>query len=160
MQLVIRNIKRNDNARLAYIVRHVLKEFNANKPGTAYFESATDDIYGLFQRKGSAYFVAESNGEITGGSGIYSTNSLPAGYCELVKLYLLKEARGTGLGKLLIEKCLAWAKDTGYTHVYLESMSELNKAVGLYEKLGFRHIAKPLGNSGHSACGIWMTKEL
>jgi len=160
MQPVIRNIEFEDNPTLAYIVRHVLKEFNANKPGTAYFESATDNIYELFQKNDSAYFVAELNGKVVGGSGIYATNGLPADYCELVKLYLLKQARGAGLGRLLIEKCLDHARSAGYKHVYLESMKELSMTLGLYEKLGFKHIDKPLGYSGHSACGIWMTKEL
>jgi putative acetyltransferase len=160
MQPIIRYIQPGDNARLAYIVRHVLKEFNANKPGTAYFESTTDNIYELFQKPGSAYLVAELNGEIIGGSGIYLTDSLPYGYCELVKLYLLPVARGNGLGKMLIEKCLSLAKEKDFTHIYLESMSELSKAVGLYERLGFKHIDKALGNSSHSACGIWMVKAL
>jgi len=160
MRPIIRKVEPGDNVRLAYIIRHVLKEFKANKPGTAYFESQTDNIYDLFQKVGSIYFVAQLNGEIIGGSGIYATDNLPEGYCELVKLYLLKEARGSGLGKLLMDKCFVWAKDNGYTHIYLESMSELSNAVSIYEKMGFTQIEKPLGNSGHEACGIWMIKEL
>jgi len=32
--------------------------------------------------------------------------------------------------------------------------------VGMYQKLGFKNIDKPLGNSGHFGCNIWMIKEL
>jgi len=60
----------------------------------------------------------------------------------------------------VLEKCFTWAKGKGYTHVYLESMTELMDAVGLYTKLGFKHIDHPLGKCGHAVCGIWMTKEL
>jgi putative acetyltransferase len=95
-----------------------------------------------------------------GGCGIFPTENLPQGTCELVKLYLAKEARGTGLGKHLMEISLSWAKENGYTQVYLESMPELAKAVSIYEKVGFKALDHPLGNSGHCGCDIWMLKEL
>jgi putative acetyltransferase len=77
-----------------------------------------------------------------------------------VKLYVENSARGTGTGKKLLEHSLAWAKDNGYTQVYLESMPELSKAVSIYEKLGFTRLNNPLGNSGHDGCDIWMLKTL
>jgi putative acetyltransferase len=70
-----------------------------------------------------------------------------------------KEARGTGLGKQLMEKSMNWAKNHGYTQVYLESMPELTKAVSIYEKVGFKSLDGPLGNSGHCGCDIWMLKS-
>ena len=70
---IIRNILKEDNARLAFIVRSVLAEFNANKPGTVYYDPTTDDLFSLFQTEGAAYFVTEINGEIIGGSGIFPT---------------------------------------------------------------------------------------
>jgi len=30
----------------------------------------------------------------------------------------------------------------------------------LYEKNGFKHLNKPLGNTGHIICGVYMLKEL
>jgi len=39
-------------------------------------------------------------------------------------------------------------------------MSELDKAVKAYERLGFRLLDKPLGNSGHHSCELWMSKEI
>ncbi len=50
------------------------------------------------------YWIAEEDGKITGGCGIYSTPGLPEGCAELVKLYLLPEHRGKGIGKMLMEK--------------------------------------------------------
>ena len=95
-------------------------------------------LFELFQCKGAAYFAAEINGKIVGGAGIYPSDGLPAGTCEFVKMYLLPEARGVGLGKTLIEKSLQFAKENGYENVYLESMPELKKALKIYEKFGFR----------------------
>jgi putative acetyltransferase len=97
---------------------------------------------------------------VVGGAGIFPTENLPNGTCELVKLYLHKDARGTGLGKQLLNTAMQWAKENGYTQVYLESMPELSKAVTIYENVGFKRIHQPLGNSGHCGCDIWMIKDL
>ncbi len=158
--IIIRPIEPKDNAALAKVIRTALEEFGANKPGTVYFDASTDALYEVFRTPGSYYYVATINDELVGGGGIFPTENLPAGTCELVKLYLNANARGKGLGKKLLEKSMQWAKENGYTQVYLESMPELAKAVSIYEKVGFTRINQPLGNSGHCGCDIWMTKQL
>lgn len=156
----IRTIGQSDNAALAIIVRQTLAEFGANHPGTVYYDSSTDALYELFQTPGSTYFVATQAGKLLGGAGIFPSDGLPAGTCELVKMYLLPEARGLGLGKLLIERALEFARQAGYQKVYLETMPELSKAVSVYEKFGFRYLDGPMGNTGHFGCNIWMLREL
>ncbi len=156
----IRPIEPGDNVELAKVIRAALTEFGANKPGTVYFDPTTDALYELFRTPGSYYFVATIDHKVVGGCGIFPTDNLPEGTCELVKLYVAKEARGTGLGKQLMEKSMSWAKSHGYTQVYLESMPELTKAVSIYEKVGFKSLDGPLGNSGHCGCDILMIKSL
>ena len=158
--ITIRKIEFNDNKELASIVRTSLAEFGANKPGTVYYDDTTDHLYELFQQPGSVYYVAEPNGQLLGGAGIYPTEGLPEQTCELVKMYLRKEARGMGLGKLLIKKCLEFAKGFGYLQVYIETMPELRKAMTIYEKFGFEYLNGPLGNTGHYGCDVWMLKKL
>ena len=157
----IRPIELNDNLALAKVIRGALEEFGANKPGTVYFDPTTDALFQLFNATpGAHYYVALKDNELVGGAGIFPTENLPKGTCELVKLYLHKDARGTGLGKQLLNKAMDWAKENGYTQVYLESMPELSKAVTIYENVGFKRINHPLGNSGHCGCDIWMIKDL
>ena len=156
----IRPIESKDNEALAKVIRTALAEFGANKPGTVYFDPTTDALFELFRTPGSYYYVATIDEKVVGGCGIFPTENLPQGTCELVKLYVAKEARGTGLGKQLMEQSMSWAKENGYTHVYLESMPELKKAVSIYEKVGFQPLDHPLGNSGHDGCDIWMLKAL
>ncbi|HEU4574389.1 MAG TPA: GNAT family N-acetyltransferase [Chitinophagaceae bacterium] len=158
--IVIRTIQPSDNAALAKIIRDALTEFGANRPGTVYYDPTTDALFELFQRPGAYYLVAEVNGEIAGGGGIYPSEGLPEDTCELVKMYLIPSARGIGLGKMLIEKNLDLARQTGYKKIYLESMPELQKALQAYEKAGFRYLDGPMGNTGHFGCGRWMLKEL
>ena len=159
-QINTRPITAADNATIAAIIRVVLTEFGANKPGTVYYDPTTDDLFSLFSTQGSAYRILEIDGKIVGGSGIYPTKGLPEGCCEIVKLYLLPEARNKSLGKMLINECFDIARDNGYSQVYLETLPELSNAVKLYEKCGFTYLDKPLGNSGHFGCDLWMIKDL
>ncbi len=158
--MIMRQIEKKDNAALATIIRNSLLDFNAAKPGTVYYDDTTDDLFAVFASAGSRYFVVELDDEVVGGGGIFPTEGLPEGTCELVKLYLHKKARGKGIGKILISNCFEAAKELGYQKVYLETMPELNIAVPLYEKLGFVKLPGALGNSGHTGCDIWMIKEL
>lgn len=158
--MLIRPIQQTDNVFIAQLIREVLTEFGANKPGTVFTDPTTDALYELFQVKNAFYFIAEENGEIVGGCGIYPTQGMPAGCIELVKLYVGKNQRGTGLGKKLMQYSIEKAAEFGFNEVYLETLPELHIAVGLYEKLGFTYLEKPYGNSGHFACDLWMRKEI
>ena len=159
--IVIRSIEADDNKRLANIIRTSLEEFNANKPGTAYFDESTDHLFETFKNEHrAAYFVATMNSEVVGGAGIYPTEDLPAGTVELVKMYINSKARGKGIAKLLMQRVLKTAKQKGYTNIYIETMPELDTAIKFYEKTGFDYLPAALGNSGHTDCTIWMLKEL
>lgn len=157
--MMIRAIERRDNEALARIIRNSLAEFGANKPGTVFYDPTTDDLYSLFLQEGSRYYVAEENGQVLGGAGIFPSPGLPADTCELVKMYLRPEARNRGLGRKLISICLDEARKLGYAKVYLETLPELEKAVKTYEKFGFRYLDGPLGDTGHFGCNVWMIRE-
>ena len=155
----IRRMEQADNSVLAKIIRDTLTEFGADHPGTVYYDETTDYLFELFQQPLSIYFIATIDGVIMGGGGIYPTEGLPENTCELVKMYLLPEARSIGLGKTLIEKNLSFARETGYKHVYLETMPELKQALKVYEKFGFDYLKGPMGNSGHTGCSLWMLRK-
>lgn len=155
----IRTIQPSDNPELAKIIRNTLSEFGAANPGTVYFDPTTDALFELFQAEKSAYFIAENNGKILGGGGIFPTEGLPDGTCELVKMYLLPEARGIGLGRTLIEKCLETAREEGFQQVYLETLDELHLALKIYAKFGFEYLKAPMGQTKHFGCGLWMLKK-
>jgi putative acetyltransferase len=160
MPPLIRPIAQKDDAELGRLVKSVLAEFKANKPGTAYYDESTEHLSAVFEQPNSAYWVIEEEGKIIGGGGIFPTSGLPNHTCELVKLYLYPSARGKGLGKAIINKCFEQAKVFGYDNIYLESMPELAQAVSMYESLGFEKLCGAIGNSGHFGCDIWMVKKL
>jgi len=157
----IRTILQSDNSALAKIIRATLTEFGANHPGTVYYDESTDHLFELFQNPRSVYFVAQTDdGQIMGGGGIFPTEGLPSDTCELVKMYLLPEARGKGLGGSIIEKCLLCAKEYGFDRIYIESMPELKLALKVYQRFGFKYLSSPLGDSGHFGCDLWMVKSI
>ncbi len=161
MTYTIREIQPEDNMIVAEIIRKVLTEFNANLPGTVYYDPVIYHLYEDYQQQGNrtAYFVAENDAGVIGGGGI-GTVAGEESVCELQKLYLLPEGRGMGLGKALIEQCLQFGKAAGYRQCYLESLSELGTAVKLYEKLGFSYLKQPMGQTGHNGCSLWMIRDL
>jgi putative acetyltransferase len=158
--LFIRKVMPPDNAFLAKLIRDVFEEYNAPKQNTVYSDPTTDDLFTLFQKSRSVLWIALINDEICGCCGIYQTEGLPENCAELSKFYLLKEARGKGIGKQLMQKNFQSAKEMDYTSLYLESLPQFSTAVSMYEKYGFTRIDKALGNSGHTSCNIWMIKEL
>jgi len=158
--IIIRDLQKEDNPALAKVVKDTLAEFGANHPNTVYYDPTTDTLFEVFQTPRSKYFLAELNNKIVGGGGIYPTDGLPPDTCELVKMYLLPEARGKGLGRTLIEKCIEAAAENGFKKIYLETMPELKQALSVYEKFGFEYLKGPMGNSGHTGCSLWMLKQL
>ncbi|MFN5878896.1 MAG: GNAT family N-acetyltransferase [Flavobacteriales bacterium] len=160
MEIIYRPIQESDNAAIAEVIRGALEEYNVARPGTVYTDPTTDALYQLFQTDGSAYWIAQAEGRIVGGCGIFPTVGLPEDCAELVKLYISNEFRGKGIGFELMELSSKSAKEMGYKLLYLETLPELSKAVSLYERAGYHLLDKPLGESGHFACDIWMLKDL
>lgn len=153
-------ISSDDNKAIESVIRNVFIEHGIDRPGTAFFDPSLKDMFATYTGIRRKYFVAKEEGKVIGGAGIYPTEGLPDDTCELVKMYLLKEYRGRGIGKALIEKCMHAANDFGYKNIYLETTPELNAAIKMYEKSGFQSIEKRMGNSGHHSCGIFMLKKL
>ena len=158
--VTIRKITNKDNATLANIIRSCLEEFGENNPGTVYFDDSTDHLYEVFLNPKSFYYIAEKDGIIIGGAGIFPTEGLPSDTCELVKMYIVPEARKIGIGSSLINKCMDKARSLGFKKMYLETMPGLVEAIKLYKKFNFTPLNQPLGNTGHHGCSIWMIREL
>lgn len=157
---IIREIKPKDNADLAKVVRSVILEMGAPKTGTAYEDEATDKMFETYQKEKATYFVVEHENKVVGGAGIAQLDNYEGNICELQKMYFLPIARGKGLGSKLISICLENAKKMGFKSCYLETLPYMKAAVKLYRKNGFIDLEKPMGNTCHYNCNVWMIKEL
>lgn len=155
----IRPIQSGDNKQMARIIRDSLEAVGFDKPGTAYFDPALEDLAKAYgQDQSSAYFVVVENDQVLGGAGF---GKITDAICELQKFYLTEKYRGKGLGRQLVEHVIISARTAGYDKIYLETTEVLAQALSLYESLGFKHMDAPIANyNGHHAMTIWMMKDL
>lgn len=156
----IRPIRREDNPAVARIIREVMTEFGAVGCGYSIEDPEVDDMFSAYPESDSAFFVVERKGEILGCGGVGPLKGGDREVCELRKMYLLPEARGTGTGNELLLRCLESAKKLGYRSCYLETLERMAQARHLYRKHGFETIDKPMGDTGHTSCNHWMLKVL
>lgn len=156
----IRLAKPEDNDQIAHIIRTVMPEYGAVGSGFSIEDPEVDHMFESYNNDQSVFFVLEGDGRLYGCSGIGPLTGAAPEICELKKMYMLKEARGIGFGTQLMELCLSKARDLGYESCYLETLSRMTEANNLYRKFGFKPLAKPLGNTGHTGCESWYVKSL
>lgn len=157
---IIRAIRKADNPSLARVIRKVLVDLGAPKVGTALADTSLDSMFETYQGKRRVYFVVEEKGIILGGAGIAALKNYDGNICELQKMYFLDSARGKGLGKLMLSRCLEAASSFSFESCYLETMSYMMAAQNLYKKFGFQYLDGPLGDTGHFSCPVQMLKKL
>lgn len=158
----IRTIQAQDNSAIAAIIRKVSAEFGlAAESGFAVADPILDNLYAVYTQPNSQYWVIENEqGTILGGGGLSPLKGADD-ILEIQKMYFLPELRGHGFATKILEKCFEFARKNQFQACYLETTASLGQAIKLYEKIGFKHLDTPKGNTGHSqACEIWMLKNL
>ena len=158
--MLIRSVNQSDNKSLSVILRKVLVEMKIPQKGSAYEDPELSNMFEAYQFPRSKYFVVEEDKKVLGGAGISPLRNGDINICELQKMYFHKTIRGRGIGQRLIEICLDFALESGYEKCYIETMPNMVDAQKLYLKKGFQYINAPLGNTGHSACLVWMIKKI
>jgi len=158
--LVMRRIRPDDDPRVAEIIRTVMPEFGAVGPGFAILDPEVDFISRAYEGPRAAYFVVERLGIVVGGGGVGKLAGAADEVCELRKMYFLKEARGTGAGQVLLQRCIEEARAMGYRTMYLETLTGMDAAQRLYEKLGFKRLSAPMGATGHHGCNRYYALPL
>ena len=110
-----------------------------------------NDPEGTMLNRGGFIWLAEAEGKIVGSAALMKEQE---GEYELAKMSVTPAYRGKGISKLLIERCLYKAKAIGAKKLSLFSNHQLQTAIGLYEKYGFRHVA--LHNSPFETADVRM----
>jgi putative acetyltransferase len=155
-----RTIIERDNKQIEDIIRKAMTEFNADPHTTIIGDPALKSMYRNFQKPRSVYFIAELDGQVVGGCGVSSLDGGNENTCELQRMFLVREARGMGIGKKLLELCVNKAKEFKFQEIYLETLSDMHIAIRLYKSFGFEKQSAPLGNTGHSGCNIYMIRKI
>lgn len=147
-QVMIRKATIEDLGDLLHVARtSFLQAFTAgNKPEnvSAYLEEAfTFDQFGKeLSNPASAFFLAELTGELI---GYVKVNFEPAQTdlhdpesLEIARLYVLEEYLGLGVGKILLDQALDFAKQNHKKYVWLGVWEKNARAIRFYEKNGLR----------------------
>ena len=87
---------------------------------------------------GGEIFFALENGVALGTVAMIPLN---ADSFELAKMAVAPEARGRGIGDLLMAACIEFARYSGAKSIILESNTKQEAAINLYRKFGFVEIA-------------------
>lgn len=156
----LRLIRPEDDPAVASIIRTVMPEFGASGPGFAIHDPEVDFMSRAYAGPRARYFVVERAGRVVGGGGVGPLAGAPGDVCELRKMYLLKEARGAGTGERLLRECIGAARSFGYETLYLETLTGMDAAQRLYERLGFRRLEKAMGATGHHGCNRFYALDL
>jgi GNAT superfamily N-acetyltransferase len=88
-------------------------------------------------------YVAAVDGRILGSIAFYRDvvlegwSNLPAGWAGFRALVVHPDARGSGMGRRLVERCVLRAREVGAPALGIHTIELLDDAVRLYERLGF-----------------------
>ena len=96
-----------------------------------------NDPKGTIIDKGGVIFLARSGDEIVGSAAIINEGH---DTFELAKMTVSTAFQGRGISKLLLEKCIEAAKERNAKKIILFSNSQLQTAISLYKKYGFKHV--------------------
>lgn len=66
--------------------------------------------------------------------------------CEMKRLYVRPQARSLQLGRRLVERICAQARDAGYSQICLDTLPSMSAAIHLYGTLGFAPVAPYVHN--------------
>ncbi|MEO8713306.1 MAG: GNAT family N-acetyltransferase [Parafilimonas sp.] len=87
--------------------------------------------------RGGFIFLLKEEDAVIGTAGIFKINE--AEY-ELIKMAVAPEHRGKKFGDILLKKCISKAKEMHAVKLILFSNSNLQTAIRLYERFGFKHV--------------------
>jgi len=133
-ELTIREFRPGDEATFRRLNEEWITRYFAIEPKE---EALLADPQGTILDRGGRIFLATRDGQAVGCCALLA---IAPGEFEVAKMGVTESARGTGVGRQLLQKAIAEARASGAHRLYLETNWKLSPAIRLYESAGFRHL--------------------
>jgi GNAT superfamily N-acetyltransferase len=101
------------------------------------FSAELASLPGKYAPPTGELLIARVDGEAR---GCVALRALDTGTLEMKRLYVRPAARGTGLGKCLVEAAVLFARRQDYTEIRLDTLATMASAQALYRSMGFVEI--------------------
>ncbi|MFO1192830.1 MAG: GNAT family N-acetyltransferase [Rhodoferax sp.] len=125
-------------------VRALIREYAESLGIDLCFQGLEEELARLpgdYAPPGGALLIAHVDGMLAGCCALRQLDNVDyVNACEMKRLYVRPAYRGLGLGRLLAEGILDAARQSGYTSLLLDTLSDMETARALYQELGFEEI--------------------
>ena len=117
--------------------RILFKEYAASLPIDLCFqdfEKELNEISAQYNYPTGGLMLLTHSGMYIGCAGI---RKFEIAIAELKRMYIRPEHRGSGLGIILLQKAIEFAKEKRYEKIRLDTLKSMTAAIGLYQRFGF-----------------------
>ncbi len=101
------------------------------------FDEELNSLPGAYTPPTGCLLLAISDQEF---AGCVALRQLEKNICEMKRLFVRPQWRGTKLGRILAETIIQRARDGGYQFMRLDTLPSMDRAQKLYSSLGFYEI--------------------
>lgn len=105
------------------------------------FENELSTLPGKYAPPRGEIFIARQNGHVAGVVALRPVELLEPGRSEMKRLYVREAFRGQGLGRILANIVVSFAKDAEYQVMVLDTLPHLKAAIKMYASMGFDETA-------------------
>lgn len=89
-----------------------------------------------------AFWLAQEGGETVGCIVLRPLPEIGPRAAEVKRLYVRPAQRGAGVAGALLDAVEAYARETGYEAIYLDTKDDLHAAIRFYERRGYQRIPR------------------
>jgi len=129
-----------DDAQSIAIARELFREYSAAIGTDLEYQGFSAELASLpapYAPPAGALLIAQDAARV---AGCVALRKLDADTCEMKRLYVRPDYRGSGLGKALVEAVIHAARHGGYRELRLDTLPSMASAQSLYRRLGFVEI--------------------